>query len=45
MEFVCGDGLCVTPLVVQMEGGRAMTVAELLRGMVLQPNDRFQTAE
>lgn len=45
MEFVCGDGLCVIPLVVQMEGGRAMTVADLLRGTALQPNDCFQTAE
>lgn len=45
MEFVCGDGLCVTPLVVQMEGGRAMAVADLLRGMTLHQGDCFQTAE
>ncbi len=45
MEFVCGDGMCVTPLVVQMEGGRAMAVADLLRGMTLQKGDRLETAE
>ncbi len=45
MEFVCGDGMCVTPLVVQMEGGRAMSAADLLRGMTLQPGDCFCAAE
>lgn len=45
MRFVCGDGMCVTPLVVQMEGGRAMAVADLLRGFGLKKGDFFQMAE
>ncbi|MBQ8921097.1 MAG: methionyl-tRNA formyltransferase [Oscillospiraceae bacterium] len=43
--FVCGDGICVRPTVMQGEGGRAMPAADFLRGFPVQPGDRFLTAE
>lgn len=45
MRFVCGDGLCVVPLVAQLEGSRAMPVQDLLRGFVVHEGDCLQTAE
>ena len=43
--FVCGDGLCVRPSVMQAEGGRAMPVADFLRGFRVQAGDCFTAAE
>lgn len=45
MRFVCGDGLCVVPLVAQLEGSRAMPVQDLLRGFVVHEGDCLQMAE
>ena len=45
LTFVCGDGGCVTPTVVQGEGGKAMPVRDFLRGFRLSGGDRFTTAE
>ncbi len=44
MTFVCGDGFCVRPLVVQAEGSRAMAVSDFLRGAVIQNGDRLRCA-
>ena len=43
--FVCGDGFCVRPTVMQAEGGRAMPVSDFLRGFRVQAGDRFAAAE
>ncbi len=43
--FVCGDGCCVRPTVMQGEGGKAMAAADFLRGFPVQPGDRFLAAE
>ena len=45
MRFCGGDGLCVIPLVAQLEGARAMPVSELLRGFPIKIGDRFTMAE
>lgn len=41
LTFVCGDGRCVRPLVLQAEGSRAMPAAEFLRGFHVAVGDRF----
>ncbi|MBR3269256.1 MAG: methionyl-tRNA formyltransferase [Oscillospiraceae bacterium] len=43
--FVCGDGFCVRPTVMQGEGGKAMQAADFLRGFPVQAGDCFLTAE
>ena len=43
--FVCGDGICVRPTVMQGEGGKAMAAADFLRGFPVQAGDRFLAAE
>jgi len=43
--FVCGDGVCVRPLVMQAEGGRSMAVSDFLRGFHVQNGDCFVNAE
>ncbi len=43
--FVCGDGICVRPTVMQGEGGKAMQAADFLRGFPVQAGDCFRTAE
>ncbi|MBR3679001.1 MAG: methionyl-tRNA formyltransferase [Oscillospiraceae bacterium] len=41
MRFVCGDGRCVIPLVIQAEGAKAMAVKDYLRGHPVQCGDAF----
>jgi methionyl-tRNA formyltransferase len=43
--FVCGDGICVRPTVMQGEGGRAMPVPDFLRGFPVQTGDRLTAAD
>lgn len=45
MRFVCGDGICVTPLIIQTEGSKAMAVKDYLRGHPVQAGDCFSAAE
>ena len=42
LTFVCGDGLCVQPLVIQAEGSRAMPVQDFLRGFAAAPGLQFE---
>ncbi len=45
MRFVCGDGICVTPLIIQAEGSKAMAVKDYLRGHPVKAGDCFTAAE
>ena len=45
LTFVCGDGGCVRPLVIQAEGAKAMAVSDFLRGFSVQPGCCFTAAE
>ena len=45
LEFVCGDGKTVRPLVMQAEGKGAMPTADFLRGFAVSEGDRFTAAE
>lgn len=45
LTFVCGDGKCVKPLIMQAEGGKAMPTAEFLRGFHVHVGDRFTSVE
>ncbi|MBR5405414.1 MAG: methionyl-tRNA formyltransferase [Oscillospiraceae bacterium] len=45
LSFVCGDGGCVQPLMIQAEGGKAMKTADFLRGFAVTEGDRFEAAE
>ena len=45
LSFVCGDGKCVRPLVMQAEGKGAMPTADFLRGFAVKKGDRFTAAE
>ena len=45
LSFVCGDGGCVQPLVIQAEGGKAMKTADFLRGFSVAEGDKFEAAE
>ena len=42
LTFVCGDGLCVEPLVIQAEGSKAMPVQDFLRGFSVQPGMKLE---
>lgn len=44
MRFVCGDGKCVTPLTIQAEGAKAMSVKDFLRGHPVKLGDCFTAA-
>lgn len=41
LTFVCGDGRCVQPLILQAEGSRAMPAADFVRGFHVAVGDRF----
>ena len=41
LTFVCGDGGCVQPLVIQAEGSRAMPVQDFLRGFAVGADTAF----
>ncbi|MCQ2434118.1 MAG: methionyl-tRNA formyltransferase [Oscillospiraceae bacterium] len=45
MRFVCGDGKCVTPLVIQAEGSKAMAVKDYLRGHPVTLGERFSEVQ
>ncbi len=45
LTFVCGDGRCVRPTVIQAEGSRAMPVSDFLRGFHVRLGDRFKPVE
>lgn len=41
LRFVCGDGQCVTPRIIQGEGAKAMPVQDYLRGHPVAKSDCF----
>jgi methionyl-tRNA formyltransferase len=43
LTFVCGDGCCVQPLVIQAEGSRAMPVQDFLRGFAVGAHAAFSS--
>ena len=45
LSFVCGDGCCVQPLMIQAEGAKAMKTADFLRGFSVSEGDKFEMAE
>lgn len=42
LAFVCGDGCCVQPTVIQAEGAKAMAVSDFLRGCQVGQDARFE---